>query len=150
RIYPAGVTRASASPLLAVLVSGCSLGNAVLLGMALVPLLVFPGRTLPLFVEQTGHLAGWLALVPTFAVVVGYRLRPARALAVPLVSGGALLLGVLAACHVHHLAGPGSWLPQHVLTVVWSLLGLTLLAASWAGNSLPAVGPGFWPPERRA
>jgi hypothetical protein len=150
RIYSGGLARASTSSLLAVLAAACFLGNAVLLGMALVPLLVFPGRILPLLVAQAGELAGWLALLPTVAVVVSYTRRAARPLVVHALASGGLLLGVLAACTTYDAGHPESWLPQHVLTVVWSLLGLTILGASWTGNSLPAVGPGFWPPERRA
>jgi hypothetical protein len=154
RLYPGGLSRASTSPLLAVLAAACFFGNTVLLGMALVPLLVFPGhipgQILPRFVEQAGELAGWLALVPMIVVVVSYTRRAARTLVVHALASAGLLLGVLAACTAHHAADQESWLPQHVLTVVWSLLGLTILGASWAGNSLAAVGPGIWPVERRA
>jgi hypothetical protein len=150
RVYPGGLTRTSASPLLTTLTGACFFGNVGLLGMALAPLLALPARTLPLLVEQAGDHAGWLALVPTLAAVVGYARRAAPRLVVHALGGGGLLLGVLAACTAHRLTGPGNWLPQHVLTIEWTFLGLMLLGASWAGDSQSAVGPGFWPPERRA
>lgn len=151
RIYPGGLTRASSSPLLAALTAGCFLGNALLLAAALAPLLVLPADPLPLlFVGQAGHPAGWLALLAGLAAALGYTRRAARVLVVHALAAGGLLAGALAACSAHRLAGPGSWLPHHVLTAAWSLLGLLVLAASWAGTSLPAVGPGFWAPERRA
>jgi hypothetical protein len=150
RIYPDGLDRVSSSPLLAVLVAVCFLGNALLLTAGLVPLLLVPAGPLPLFVGQAGHLAGWLALLPTLAALLGYTRRAAPGVVVHALAAGGLLAGAVAACSAHLLAGPGSWFAQHVLTSAWSVLGLLLLAASWAGNGLPALGPAFWPPERRA
>ena len=42
-----------------------------------------------------------------------------------------------------------AWLGHHVLTLSWTLLALLVLIAAWASHAQTALGPLFWPAERR-
>src|SRR5262249_34494743 len=43
----------------------------------------------------------------------------------------------------------GGWLPHHLLTLVWTGAALAILTASWAGATVPRIGPGLWEPGSR-
>ncbi len=156
-----------ARPLMIAQLAQGAAGNVLLLVPALVLLLLKPAGPMYSSIIATGHVGGWLALLPLLATAIWYARRSAPAplstsveqaesgtpgeasSAVVYVCGaGGLLLGILAASTASPWH-PGSWLPHHVLTLAWSLLGLSILAASWSGEALRQIGPGLWSPERR-
>jgi hypothetical protein len=121
--------------------------NLVLLGFALMVLAAMPdapGEWLDLHASW----AGWLALATNAVAAIWYvgLIRPAAVVHALALAG--LLLGVvLAGTADQWLAGV--WIAHHVLTLSWTLLALLLLIVSWASHGQDALGPQFWPAERR-
>jgi hypothetical protein len=153
RLYNAESLTPTTSPLLALQVSLGVEGNAVLLALPLLALLADPAAPLPAELLPVGRLTGWLALLVAVLPALWYCRLALPPAAVHVTAVGGLLLGVVAACAVKPAGPPtgwDAWLPHHVLTLTWTLLGLLLLAAGWAGAALPRLGPITWTPERRA
>ena len=99
-------------------------------------------------VLQTGTWIGWFGLIISMAAAIWVLRLWLPMLAVHLLGSGGLGLGILFAS----TAGPADltgWRAYHLLTLAWTLLALGMLALSWTGSSLTALGPAFWSPERR-
>ena len=124
-------------------------GNLGILIPALIAILISPGGGWLQLMEQGGRFAGWIGLLATMAAAI-WRLRitsPHRV--IHILAGGGIGLCILAACLA--VGGdPGGWRAYHILTLTGTVLALALVTASWAGASLPAIGPLFWSAERRA
>jgi hypothetical protein len=90
----------------------------------------------------------WPALVTNAIAAIWYVSQVRTRAVVHAVALCGLLLGVM-------LAGTadrwlvGAWTAHHVLTLSWTLLGLLLLVVSWVSHTQAALGPQFWPAERR-
>lgn len=124
----------------------CLAGNFVLLAPALV-MVLWNGGALAEIGAQAARLPGWLAMATTLALGLWVVRLWAPRLAVHTLGCGGVAAGVLAAAVAADSAG---WRGYHVLTLAWTVLALTMLAAAWVGSQLGALGPVFWSAERRA
>jgi hypothetical protein len=112
--------------------------NAILLLPCLGNLVVRPGDPTWAPVLQVGQVPGWLAFFLAAGAAIGSvrRLAPSYAVHAWAITG--LGLATLAACFASRW-DQGNWLAYHVLTSGWSLTGLALLVAGWAGAELPVA-----------
>lgn len=116
--------------------------------VAVLPLIAIPGGRYPTLVTELGSLLGWLALLAALSAAWWYQtLLPVPGLVHSITVGG-LLIGVQCASSAARWEGRG-WLGYHVLTLAWTVLGLTLVTLSWSAQALKRLGPGFWSAERR-
>jgi hypothetical protein len=122
--------------------------NALLLFFALVSMVLDPARP-GSWLTQHGLWPSWLALATNAVAAVWYVgvVRPRWV--VHAVSLCGLMLGIVLAATFEWPEGP-RWLAHQVLTLAWTVLGLGVMIASWIGQTQTAIGPQFWPAERRA
>lgn len=151
-LYEEGRFSPATGPLLLVQTTLGLAGNVALLAVPLVLLPADPAAPLAAAWLPAARLPGWLALLLAVLPALWYCRVALPSFAVHVTGAGGLLLGVVAACAVKPAGPPAgwdAWLPYHVLTLAWALLGLLILAAGWTGAARPRVGPTFWAPERR-
>ncbi len=129
RLYEAAEVRRDPGRLLLTQVLLACLGNALLLVVPLNALVTEPGR-LPGGLPRVGEVWGWLALLLTLAAAAWYVGQAAARVAIHLVGGLALALGVLLACTVSRWDA-GNWLAFHVLMMAWTAAGAALLVLDW-------------------
>jgi len=124
-------------PLLEVQALAGLVGNVLLLSLPLTSMTLAPGEPLAL-PPHLGAPLGWTACLLATAAALWFAARRVPRLFVSALGIGCLSLGVLAACLADRLVTP--WLPYHVLTCCWGVLGaattgLTLLGAPRAGQA---------------
>lgn len=122
--------------------------NVLLLGVGLTELAFAPENPNE-WLPRVGDLGGWLAAGFNVAAAIWYLALARPRLVVHIVALGGLVFGVILAGTMSALFPNVLWLGHHVLTLTWTLVGLSLLIVSWASHVQPALGPHFWPSERR-
>jgi hypothetical protein len=149
QIYQGADLSLASSPLLAGFLGLSLCVDVVILGGALVPLLLAPPGLGSDWLTQAGALAAWPAVLLPLAVTLAYLRRVKPGACVHVVGLGGLVLGALAACCAAVSNPQSAWFPLHVLTLAWTFLALAILGATWAGATLPQIGPLFLTAERR-
>jgi hypothetical protein len=121
----------------------------VILLSALLALLVLPDHPGEWLRLQAGW-TGWLALLTNATALIWYCGMIRVRAVVHAVALGGLLLGVMLAGTALAILADVPWIGHYVLTLCWTLLGLALLVVSWGSHAQDALGPQFWPAERRS
>jgi hypothetical protein len=117
-----------ARSLMRVQIATSIVGNFVLLGMVLVPILVVPQEPLSEGQAQIGHEVGWLALAVCAGVWLWQASETAARLRIHVL--GALGAGIvlLLACASNPIGQP--WMSYHLLVAAGSVYALALLSVS--------------------
>ncbi len=129
------------TPLLATQVTLPAAGAIVVLAMPVASLVGTPAY-LPAWLAQLSDAPGWLALLLAAAAAAWYVGRVLPSNLIHVLSGLALGIGVLVACHagrVNSDPGTNNWLAYHVLTTAWASAALLVLGI--ARFAVPFVVP---------
>jgi len=142
RLYELRELSIRTSPLLAVQTLLGVLGGAVLLIPPVVRLALSPQR-LPDWAGQLAEPPGWIAVLLVTAAAAWYLRQVSPRDLLHVIGGLGLGVGVLTACttsnwNVTFL--PRDWLAVHVLTALWTGIGLLVLAVGWCGGNLRLAG----------
>ena len=122
--------------------------NVFVMGIGLAELVVTPANPDDML-PRIGDLSGWIALASNLAAAVWYLAVVRPRFVVHGVALGSLMLGVVIAGSFTAFFPTEDWLGHHLLTLTWTLAGLALLVAPWTSHVQPALGPQWWPAERR-